>query len=410
MFFGGKNGIVSFYPEEITRIKDTVSTLMITALSVSGNPRFFDKPVYELASVSLEKGENNFNVSFASLNFKDDLKIKYRNRLKGISEEWKLTDGKNRNIGYFNLPPGTYLLEIEASDKNGNWNSKTALTIIVPYKFQQTLWFKILSTLTLLGLVASLIILYIRQLKFKARMEQDELKLIAQQEQNELRLIAQQEQEELRLEALRNQMNPHFIFNSLNSINYFISKNDKLSANNYIADFSRLIRSFLSNMSNDFIPLKTELQLLKDYLNLESLRFGDKFTYELNLHNLNDKMDWFVFPGIIQPFIENAIWHGMGSLVDRMGHIDIHFIAIDQTTLQCIIEDDGIGRDLSAAYRNTNSHKKSRGLGIINERLKLYNNQQKTDYKVIIEDLYPDRLEKGTRVIVELPVKILTLK
>ena len=242
-------------------------------------------------------------------------------------------------------------------------------------------------------------------MKLKARQEQDELQLIAQQEQNELKLIAQQEQEELRLEALRNQMNPHFIFNSLNSINYFISRNDKLSANSYIADFSRLIRSFLSNLSNDFIPLETELQLLKDYLNLESLRFGDKFTYSLNINNLVDINDVHVFPGIVQPFIENAIWHGINGLENRKGYINVQFNVVSQTMVQCVIEDDGIGRGLSVANQNVHSHKKSRGMGIIFERLKLYNNKQKTDYKVIIEDLYSDRLEAGTRVIVELPVR-----
>ncbi|MEI6140986.1 MAG: histidine kinase [Mariniphaga sp.] len=405
MFFGGKNGIVSFYPEEIIKINEAVSPLVITSLSVSGNPRYFDKPINELTSVNLKKGENNFNVSFASLNFKDDLKIRYRNRLIGVSDEWKLTDGKNRNIGYFNLRPGTYLLEIEASDKNGNWDSKTSLTIIIPFKIYQTIWFNILLVMTFLGLIILLIILYIRQLKFKARQEQDELRLISQQEQNELKLIAQQEQEELRLEALRNQMNPHFIFNSLNSINYFISKNDKLSANSYIADFSRLIRSFLTNLSNDFIPLETELQLLKDYLNLESLRFGDKFTYSLNINNLMDIIDVHVFPGIVQPFIENAIWHGISGLVNRKGYIKIQFNVVSQTMVQCVIEDDGIGRGFSAANRNVHSHRKSRGMAIINERLKLYNNQKKTDYKVTIEDLYSDRFETGTRVIVELPVR-----
>jgi len=383
MFFGGVNGIVSFYPEEVMDVNIPISPLVITTMSVSGVSRWFDHPIYELKSVKLQKGDNNFNVSFASLNFKDDLKIKYRNRLKGVSEEWKEMEGKNRSIGYFNLTPGTYNLEIEASDKNGNWNSKTSLTINIPYRTIQTLWFKFLSVVFFLGLIMAWIVMYNRQLRLKAR----------------------QEQEELRLEALRNQMNPHFIFNSLNSINYFISKNDKLAANHYIADFSRLIRSFLTNLSNDFIPLESELQLLKDYLNLESLRFGDKFTYSLNVNNLNDIIDVSIFPGIIQPFIENAIWHGMSGLENRKGHIKIEFNVVSQTMVQCVIEDDGIGRGLSSAHRNTLSHKKSRGMGIINERLKLYNSQHKTNYKVNMEDLYTDRFETGTKVIVELPVR-----
>ena len=383
MFFGGVNGLVSFYPEEVINVNVPASPLVITGISVSGNPRWFEKPIYELEEVDLQKGENNFNVSFASLNFRDDLKVKYRIRLLGVSEEWKEMEGKNRNIGYFNLRPGIYKLEIEASDKNGNWDSRTSLTINIPFRTIQTLWFKILTVLCILGLIIAWIVMYNRQLRLKAK----------------------QEQEELRLEALRNQMNPHFIFNSLNSINYFISKNDKLAANHYIADFSRLIRSFLTNLSNDFIPLESELQLIKDYLNLESLRFGDKFTYSLNVNNLNEIVDVFIFPGIVQPFIENAIWHGISGLENRKGHIKIHFNILSKTLIQCVIEDDGIGRSLSTDHRNLLTHKKSRGIGIINERLTLYNNQHKTNYKVRIEDLYFDRKETGTRVIVELPVK-----
>jgi sensor histidine kinase YesM len=158
-------------------------------------------------------------------------------------------------------------------------------------------------------------------------------------------------------------------------------------------------------LSNDFIPLETELQLLKDYLNLESLRFGDKFTYLLNVNNLTNINDLSVFPGIIQPFIENAIWHGISGLENRKGHIKIQFNIVSQTKVQCVIEDDGIGRNLSSAHRNILFNKKSRGLGIIKERLMLYNKQQKTDYKVIIGDLFTDRLETGTRVIVDLPVR-----
>ena len=200
-------------------------------------------------------------------------------------------------------------------------------------------------------------------------------------------------------------MNPHFIFNSLNSINYFISKNDKLSANHYIADFSRLIRSFLTNLSNDFIPLETEIQLLTDYLNLESLRFGDKFTYTLKTDNLSETMACHIFPGIIQPFIENAIWHGMSGLENRVGHIEIHFELVNNILIKCVIEDNGIGRNLAGSYRSNLPRKKSRGIGIILERLHLHNKHNKTNYKVIVTDLYPDQQETGTRVVVEIPVK-----
>ncbi len=179
--------------------------------------------------------------------------------------------------------------------------------------------------LLIVGIIVFTIFLYIRQLKQKQISTQDELKL----------------------QSLRSQMNPHFIFNSLNSINYFISNNDRLSANRYIADFSRLIRSLLSNMNSDFIPLEDEINSLRDYLRIEHLRFSDKFDYNLNISELNNIPEIEVCPGIVQPFIENAIWHGVRALEDRKGMISIRFVPSGAEGLMCIIEDDGVGRKAS---------------------------------------------------------------
>lgn len=383
IFFGGAGGIVSFYPEKILKIKEPENPLVITDFDVSGLARYFSKPVYQLDTIILKKGDNNFQVSFACLYFKNVQKIKYRYRLIGVTDIWHETNQRNRKITYFNLLPGDYLLEVEATDKNGNWVSKTALHIFIPFRIYETLWFKILLAAIVSAFLLAIVIFYNRQIRIKARHDLEELKL----------------------EALRNQMNPHFIFNSLNSINYFISKNDKLSANTYIADFARLIRSFLTNLSADFVPIHLELQTLQDYLNLEHLRFKDKFTYSIHKIGLDDSAGYHVFPGIIQPFIENAIWHGIRGLEGRMGHIEITLTKVSPDRIQCIIEDDGIGRNLSQKYSSDMPKKKSRGTGIVIERLQLYNSQKNTNYKLIIEDLYPDKEECGTRVVVDLPVK-----
>lgn len=382
LFFGGINGLISFFPDKIITTKDPIPPIIITSLSVSGVPRYFDKAVNEMGMVYLEKGDNNLNISFSVINFKDDLKKRYRNRLIGVSDVWKETDSKNRNIAFFNLKPGNYKLEIEAADKNGHWDSKTAIEIRIPFRIYETRWFKIIIALLLIITLSGWIINYNKQIRWRARREQDEL----------------------RLEALRNQMNPHFIFNSLNSINYFISKNDKISANHYIADFSRLIRSFITNLTNDFIPIETELQLLHDYLELESLRFGDKFTYTLATDNLVEMKQWLIFPGIIQPFVENAIWHGINGLEGRKGHVAVYFKIISPMKVQCFIEDDGIGRRLAGSFKKESSRKKTHGMGIIHERLRLHNTHYQTNYQVIIKDLFPDKEETGTQVIVELPV------
>jgi two-component system LytT family sensor kinase len=218
-------------------------------------------------------------------------------------------------------------------------------------------------------------------------------------------LRARQVQDQLRLESLRGQMNPHFVFNSLNSINYFISKEDKLSANHYIADFSRLMRSILSNLSSDYIPLENELESLNDYLKLEYLRFGDKFNYSINADKISNDHEISVFPGMVQPFVENAIWHGVRGLEHRIGFISIEFIQVSQAKIQCVIEDDGIGRKMAHLFRNEMPGHKSRGIGIVLERLKIINNISKNSYQVTIEDIYPEQDETGTRVTIDLPIR-----
>jgi len=200
-------------------------------------------------------------------------------------------------------------------------------------------------------------------------------------------------------------MNPHFIFNSLNSINYFISNNDKISANRYIADFSRLIRAFLNNLSYDYVPLEKELESLEDYLKLEHLRFKNKFDYVLLAGKIMDKENIEVFPGMVQPFIENAIWHGVRSLENRKGFIRIEFVPVNESKIQCIIEDDGIGRKQAKLFQNKMPGKKSLGIGIVTERLRIVSKIMNTDYRLSISDAKLNVTDTGTLVIIELPVK-----
>ena len=386
MFFGGMGGVVSFYPDslDLTPTGESVTAhLIIEDLEVSGVKRYFSKAIYECDTVILNKGDNNFQVTFASLDFRNAEKIKYRYRMKGV-DEFVQTDFRHRYLNYANLKPGTYKLEIEASNKDGDWASHTALFIKIPPYFYQTSWFRLVLFLMIVLVLALIIFSYNQR----------------------IRMNAQKKQNELRLESLRGQMNPHFIFNSLNSINYFISQNDRLSANRYIADFSRLIRSFLGNLSKEYIPFESELETIKDYLQLEHLRFGDKFDYKLIVAEDFEPENKRIFPGMVQPFIENAIWHGVRGLIDRKGSITINFLPGSPDHCLCVIKDDGIGRKLSLERKSMVPGKKSNGIAIVSERLKIINHIRNKDFKLIIEDLYPDREETGTRVSIEIPLQM----
>jgi streptogramin lyase len=385
MFFGGIGGIVSFYPDSIREEnhEEKVYPLLITEFKVSGIPRYFDKALYELSSVTLFHGDDNIEISFACMNFRNADKLRYRYRLKGYKDAWTETDALHRSVIFTGLLPKKYILELEATNMNGDWSVNMQLRITIPPFYYQTVWFKTIMGLLIAVFMGAIVVLYNHQIRLKEKQKQDWLKL----------------------ESLRGQMNPHFVFNSLNSINYFISRSDKLSANRYIADFSKLIRSMLTNLSRDYIRLTDEIESIEEYLGLEFLRFGDKFTYELKVDKKVNTDIILVFPGLIQPFIENAIWHGVRGLEGRKGHVLIEFRLKEPEHLECLVEDDGIGRCLSEKRKSQLIKRKSRGIDIIRERLKIINNLKKTTYKMTIVDRYADREESGTRVMVDIPSK-----
>jgi tetratricopeptide (TPR) repeat protein len=210
---------------------------------------------------------------------------------------------------------------------------------------------------------------------------------------------------ELEMQALRAQMSPHFIFNCLNSINRFILKNEMEAASNYLTKFSRLIRMVLTHSKKTFISLEDELEMLRLYLDMERLRFKDAFEYSIIFKNSVDVGNVFVPPLLLQPFAENAIWHGLMHK-DGNGHLEIE-LSIDKKVLNCTITDDGVGRSKAAEIKSNSVEKqKSMGLKITADRLALLNkdNEQPTSFNV--EDIIDNEGKPaGTRVILKMNYK-----
>ena len=157
------------------------------------------------------------------------------------------------------------------------------------------------------------------------------------------------------LRSLRAQMNPHFIFNALNSVNLYIAQKDERTANKYLTDFSRLMRLVLEQSQKDFIPLQQELEMIKLYINLEHDRFKDKFEYELNIDGELDEDSLQIPPMLIQPYIENAIWHGLRYKEDK-GLLKIQY-KLEGENILVRIEDNGIGRKKSREIKTKNQRK-----------------------------------------------------
>ena len=205
----------------------------------------------------------------------------------------------------------------------------------------------------------------------------------------------------LAVKSLRSQMNPHFIFNALNSVNSFISKNDTRQANKYLSDFSRLMRTVMENSQKDFVPLSEELEVLQLYLKLEHFRFQDKFDYALDV-NPDIPVDEFQIPPmLIQPYIENAIWHGL-RYKEEKGHLDV-LIDLKDDKLILKICDDGIGRKRSQELKTPNQRsQQSTGMRNTKNRIHLLNKIYQSNISTIIQDISENE-KTGTHVTVTIP-------
>ncbi|OEK09174.1 histidine kinase [Flavivirga aquatica] len=205
----------------------------------------------------------------------------------------------------------------------------------------------------------------------------------------------------LALKSLRSQMNPHFIFNALNSVNSFIALNDERTANKYLTDFSLLMRAVLENSEEDFISLEKEVKLLELYTKLEHFRFQDKFDYNITVDENINVQDFVIPPMLLQPYIENAVWHGLRYKKTK-GHLEIAIKQTNTDEINIVISDDGIGREKSKALKTEHQQKQnSKGMGNIEKRVSILNEMYKDKVDVFIDN-FQDEEDTGTKVIVTL--------
>jgi LytS/YehU family sensor histidine kinase len=188
------------------------------------------------------------------------------------------------------------------------------------------------------------------------------------------------------LQSLRREMNPHFVFNSLNSINQFIANNNELEANQYLAKFSTLMRNVMENSKEDFVLLSREIKLLENYLELEKSRFPDKFDFNISIDDALYADEQLFIPGmLIQPHLENAIWHGL-RYTDEIGFLQLGFVR-KQDSIEITIEDNGIGIEGSRKHKTSNQQQhKGRGINNTMERIKILNELYRQHITCIVED------------------------
>jgi len=373
-------GLHIFQPSSVNRNKE-IPPVYINHLQILNKTI----PIYNDTVIHFAYNQNYISFEYVALNFTQSFKNRYAYRLKGLDKNW-IDVGERRFTSYANIGAGTYTFQVKASNNEGIWNETPAqITLIISPPWWRTWWFYTLFALFIAGFIY-------------AFMQYRISKIHIQQE----RVIQKHKATELEMQALRAQMNPHFIFNCLSSINGFILKNESEPASDYLTKFSRLIRMVLTNSKKTFITLEDELEMLRLYLEMERLRFQYSFNYNLIFKNEIDPENIFIPPLLLQPFAENAIWHGLMHKQGQ-GHLEIA-LSLEEKILTCMITDNGIGRIKAAMMKSKSAEKqKSMGLQITADRLALLNRDIDEQTFFDIEDITDDKGNAaGTRVILKM--------
>ena len=337
-------------------------------------------------SFRLKANENFFSFEFSCIDFENQTNHRYAYMLEGWDPDWVYCGYRNYT-SYGNLDGGHYTFKVKVDSGSGEWGPVLSTPIFIDSPFFKKLWFILPVIAFFAGLIFFLYRVRIKQVQTTERIKTEFNRQLT----------------ESRMEALRAQMNPHFIFNCLNSINRYIIKSDIKTSSLYLTRFAKLMRLILDNSEHKKVVLSNELEALKLYIEMEVLRFDHKFSYEIKVDPNVDADHIEIPPLIIQPYVENAIWHGLLPK-EKAGNLFIRvFINDDQVVFE--IDDDGIGRRKSSEFKSLNSPtRKSIGMKLTEERLKMASeNILKSGSQEIIDKYDNAGQSCGTKVILTIP-------
>jgi ligand-binding sensor domain-containing protein len=379
-------GLVSFHPDSINR-NNLAPSLFINHVSAGGLYTDFSAQ----PAASFKYNQNSLHFGFVAVCLTDASKVRYAYRLKELDSNWTYTT--SQTVDFMFLRPGAYTFELRACNNNNVW---TAVPLQFPFTirppFWKTWWFTLLIVLLTAAAVLAVFRVRIRSLKAKA--------------------AVQQQITELEAKALRAQMNPHFIFNSLNAIQELIITGNTDEGYRYLSDFSKLLRMVLNNSEKNLIPLSSELEMIQLYLSLESLRFKNSFHYAITIHEDVEAEMTAVPPLLLQPFVENAVWHGLRNKPDNK-NLSIRVSEAGER-LVIEIEDNGVGRQKALAIKQQKigaGEFDSKGSSLSQQRIAIVNQQYPNMAQIDIKDLVAENNEPlGTKVTITLPLHTKTGK
>ena len=401
VLIGVGNGFMSFDPKKITAAA-APPDVQVTGIQVFGKEQLVEPLLNNGRSLKLSYKENSLRIDFASLQYWLPESIRYYYKLNGVDNDWILAD-KNHVAIYNQLKDGNYSFEVRCANREGVFCLHTTkFKILIRPPFWKRWWF-ITGCIVFTLLVLYRVIKW-RDNNFKA-IETEKRKV--QQAQVEMYSISNQ-LSKAKLEALRSQMNPHFIFNSLNAIQECILTNKVDAAYEYLSKFSKLQRMVLADSEKELIPVSSEIEMLRLYLSLESLRFSQSFTYTIDISGLRDPEEIMIPSLITQPFVENAIWHGLRNKADEKRLM----ISFRETGDLLIIEidDNGVGRAAAAEIKKQKmnvSQYDSKGTELSANRIALINQQYKADIRLTYTDKKDSSgFATGTFVEITIPLNL----
>lgn len=333
--------------------------------------------------LNLKYNQNFIKILISAIDFRFAANLKYQYRLVGVSNQWSTTN--NTSIDFSFLPTGKYIFEVRAVNSDRKTSDPVSINIIIKPPFWETWWFLVIIFVTSVFFIYVSVKYLILHLRRQHQLQNDIYRY--------------------RQEALIRQMDPHFVFNTLNSIQSFVIRNDCMTSSIYLTKFSKLMRMILNNSQKQAVTLKEEIDSLNLYMEIESIRFVTQFTYSIEVEPGIDT-DFIQIPAfVIQPFIENSIWHGMVNLKERSGNIYTEIRKADKY-LQVVVEDNGVGRKRAEEIKSRlDEGKKSYGLSIVESRLSLLCRKLEVPKRLEFIDLYDDKGNPaGTRVTINIPI------